>query len=49
MSEQRYWEEYDVIHNNKGKSPLSMKRLLEKLDRYTDKKILKESKNNKKK
>ena len=49
MSEQRYWEEYDVIHNNKGKSPRSMKRLLETHDRYTDKEILKESKNIKKK
>lgn len=35
MSEAAYWEEYDIIHNNKGKSP---KEIAKKL------RLLKESK-----
>lgn len=39
MSEASYWEEYDVIHNNKGKSPKEVEkklRLLEESKRKTE-------------
>lgn len=28
MSESEYWEEYDIIHNNKDKSPSEVSKLL---------------------
>lgn len=32
MSEASYWEEYDILHNNKGKSPKEIAKKLRLLE-----------------
>lgn len=32
MSEASYWEEYDIIHNNKGKPPKEVEKKLRLLE-----------------